>query len=172
MRTLLTLAMAITLSGSACHERVRAGEPMTRDQANRMIEELARNEGGASGGLNEKNLGGLSTPEGDIFFEFNQPFSAAQSPSLKVSALIYRFKEPPKPGVIEGFQAEEEAGTPTGGGTVEFEPENKGLYLARTYTQTADGERFQQDVRALIAASKVWGSDVLERVTQRVFHGQ
>ena len=41
----------------------------------------------------------------------------------------------PKPGIIEGFQAEEKSGTDTGGGTVDYETENKSLFLSRTYTQ-------------------------------------
>ena len=62
------------------------------------------------------------------------------------------------------------AGTDTGGGTVDYEPENKSLFLSRTYTQAPPQTAFIEDMKRLMKASLVWGDEVLDRVASGVFH--
>lgn len=144
----------------------KGGEPMTREEAVRLVRAFFRGHGMNSSGLNANNLGGAMVGQGQIYFEY-QPRQQA----LKCSALIYKFHDKPKPGVLEGFKEEEQAKTAdTGGGTVDYEPENKGLYLSRTYTKTVDERAFRKDMRRLIKASLVWGDEVLDRVASKVFH--
>ncbi len=138
---------------------------ITRDEAIRMIQTYFKSHGVDSPGLNEINLGGASVGEHQIYFEY-RPTKRA----LKCSALIYKFRDDPKPGVIEGFKAEEEAKTAdTGGGVLEYEPMSKGLYLSRTYTDSVPDEEFAQDLKLLMRASEVYGSQVLEQVAAKVF---
>ncbi len=138
---------------------------ITRDQAVQMIQGYFKGHGVDGPGLNENNLGGASIGEYQIYFEY-RPAKRA----LKCSALIYRFRDEPKPGVIEAFKAEEEAGTAdTGGGELEYEPASKGLYLSRTYTDGVPDEEFAGDLQRLMTASQVYGNQVLERVAAKVF---
>lgn len=138
---------------------------ITRDQAVRMIQGYFKSHGVDSPGLNENNLGGASLGGYQIYFEY-QPSKHA----LKCRALVYRFRDKPKAGVVEGFEAMEEAETAeTGGGTLEYEPANKGLYLSRSYTDCVSGDEFARDLQRLMRASEVYGDQVLERVASKVF---
>src|SRR5687767_6972639 len=90
-----------------------AGVAMTREAAQRLVQGLLAAEGTPpSPGINPQGFGGLSAGGASLYFEWHEDTKA-----LECSALVYRFREPPKPGVIEGFQAEEREGTDTGGGT-------------------------------------------------------
>lgn len=75
----------------------------------------------------------------------------------------------PPPGVIDGFRKEAEEGTDSGGGEVAYEPENKSLFLSRTYAVLPSGLDFSRDMDALMKASVGWGDEVLDRVATRVF---
>jgi hypothetical protein len=142
------------------------GLPMTREAAQRLAQSFVRPEGPLqSPGLNEQGFGGIVMGGAQLYFEWHEDTQA-----LECSALVYKFHEPPKPGVIEGFQAEEKEGTDSGGGTVSYQPENRGLYLSRTYTQVPDERAFGKDMKKLMKASLIWGREVLDRVASRVFH--
>jgi hypothetical protein len=145
---------------------VAEGAPMTREAAQRLVQIFVRPEANPqSPGLNAEGFGGLVVGGAQLYFEWHEDTKA-----LECSALVYKFHEPPKPGVIETFQAEEKEGTDTGGGTVDYEPENRGLYLSRTYTQVPDERAFSKDMKKLMKASLKWGREVVDRVASRVFH--
>jgi len=130
-----------------------------------MIQGYFKSHGLDSRGLNENNLGGAAVGEYQIYFEY-QP----AQPALKCSALVHKFHDEPKPGVIEAFQAEEQAkAADTGGGWLEYEPANKGLYLSRTYTDGVSDEEFARDLGQLLKASEVYSDQVLDRVASKVF---
>ncbi|HEX8705613.1 MAG TPA: hypothetical protein VF815_42660 [Myxococcaceae bacterium] len=138
---------------------------MTRDEA----QQLARAVLAAAGqpesvGLNPQGFGGVAVDNAQLYFEWHEDQQA-----LECSALIYKFRDNPKPGVLEGFQAEQKAGTDTGGGAVDFETENKSLFLSRTYTQAPPHPVFVDDMKKLMKASLVWGGEVMDRVASRVF---
>ena len=138
---------------------------LNRDEAVRMIQAYFKSHGLDSPGLNESNLGGALVGEYQIYFEY---LPAEQA--LKCSALVYKFHAEPKPGVIEGFKAEEQEKTAdTGGGTLEYETANRGLFLTRSYAGTVSDEEFAQDLERLMKASEVYGEQVLERVASKVF---
>lgn len=141
---------------------------MTREDANRLIKAFASHHGGTVSELNMQNMTGLSVGGSDLFFTFHQPLFSNKKPSLEVSALIYRFRKAPNPKILEGFQAEHAAGTPAGGGELDYEEENKGLYLTRFYETVPSEDAFNAEVDGLAAASKTWGREVLERVANKV----
>lgn len=141
---------------------------MTRDEANRLIKSFASHHGGTVSELNMQNMTGLSVGGADLFFTFHQSFFSSKEPQLEVSALIYRFRKEPNPAILEGFKAEHAAGTPAAGGELDYEPENKGLYLTRFYGTVPSETAFHTEVDALAEASKRWSHEVLERVANKV----
>lgn len=132
----------------------------------RAHEQGARSVGEEPPALNQKGFGGAQLGEGEIFFEYHR-----EKRALECSALVYRFRSPPKPGVLDGFKAEAQGGTPTGGGELDFEPENGGLYLSRTYGDPVTHDAFVQELNALLGASVTWAKDVLPRVANKVNQG-
>jgi len=137
---------------------------MTKQDAQRLVEAYG-NHLGVHTTLNAKGLGGLQVGMGSLYFEYDE-----KTQSLECSALVYKFSTPPKPGIIEGFKAEAAAGTDTGGGQVDYETENQGLFLSRTYSTVPALIAMDGDMKRLLAAAQEWGSSVLPRVSQKVFH--
>ena len=149
---------------SSSHDIAHGGSPrMTRAEAEKLLAGFHARRGLAFTGLNEHDLAGAAIGEGALYFEY-LPAERA----LRCEALIYKFHDEPKPGVIEGF-VEEEKKTSTGGGHVRYEPESRGLYLARSYDTSPGDDAFAEEMARLMEASTVWGSDVLDRVASKVF---
>ncbi|WP_342374262.1 hypothetical protein NVS55_23145 [Myxococcus stipitatus] len=137
---------------------------MTRDEATQLVQSYMRAQGEhLSPGLNPNGLGGVAVGEAQLYFEHSSDTGA-----LKCSALIYRFRDAPRPGVLDGFRDEQKAGTDAGGGTVDFEPESKSLFLSRSYPTAPIDLVFASEMSKLMAASLVWGHDVFERVASKV----
>ncbi|AEI65491.1 hypothetical protein [Corallococcus macrosporus] len=138
---------------------------MTREEAQMLAQAfLAANGNPNSVGINPQGFGGVALGDAQLYFEWHDKEQA-----LECSALIHRFRDNPKPGILEGFQDEQKKGTDTGGGTVDFEPENKSLFLSRTYTTAPQIPIFNDDMKRLMKASLEWSSTVLNRVADRVF---
>jgi hypothetical protein len=148
---------------------VRAGQTVTRDHAVRLIRSFGRSMGVEGAGLNKNDTGGLLLGEGELFFEYHRALFTMEEPSLQCSALIYRFRDEPRDGLIDAFKAEEAGGTPTGGGTIEYDSATKGLFLTRAYVRTVDEKAFREDMTRLVRAGRRWGNEVLARVSQRFF---
>ena len=139
---------------------------ITRDEAVRMIQAYFKSQGLDSPGLNDNNLGGAMVGDNQIYFEYR-----AASRDLKCSALIYKFHDDPKPGVLDGFKEEEQRmTTDAAGAKLDYQPENKGLYLARTYTEPISDTEFVRDLTTMMKASEVYGEQVLDRVADKVFN--
>lgn len=136
---------------------------MTRDDAQRLVQAYMKSLNHQSEGLNPQGFGGVVVGDAQLYFEY----STAEG-SLEASALIYKFRDAPKPGILEGFQDEAKT-TDTGGGKVDYELENNSLFLSRTYVMAPAESMFVDDMWRLTQASRVWGKDVLERVASRVF---
>jgi len=133
---------------------------LSRDEAVGIIQRYLKSLGLESPGLNKNNLGGAAIGQYQIYFDYEP-----SKQRLKCSALIYKFHDDPGPGVIEGFKSaelEETAGA--GGRMVDYEPENKGLYLSRWYADIVSDEAFAEDLMSLMQASEIYGDRVLERV--------
>lgn len=137
---------------------------MTREEAQRLVQTFMKSLGQSSEGLNPQGFGGAVLGDAQLYFEYHTDKQA-----LETSALIYKFRDAPKPGVLEGFRAEEKSGTDTGGGAVDYEPENKSLFLSRTYSTMPPDTAFKADMQRLTQASLVWGDEVMDRVATRVF---
>jgi hypothetical protein len=138
---------------------------MTREEAQQLARALLTAAGQPdSVGINPQGFGGVAVENAQLYFEWHDKEQA-----LECSALIHKFRDVPKPGIIEGFQAEQKAGTDTGGGTVDYEPVNKSLFLSRTYTQAPPHPLFVDDMKRLMKASLVWSGEVLDRVASKVF---
>ena len=137
---------------------------MTREEAQRLLQVFMQSIGQPSEGLNPQGFGGAAIGDAQLYFEYH-----SDKQQLETSALIYKFRDAPKPGVLEGFRAEEKAGTDTGGGAVDYEPENKSLFLSRTYANAPAEPAFAEDMKRLMQASTVWGDTVMDRVASRVF---
>ena len=135
-----------------------------RDDAVKMVQKYFESYGVVSSGLNKNNLGGAAIGETQIYFEY-EPVEGV----LKCSALIYKFQVEPKTGILERFR-EEELITDTAGGKIDYEPENRGLYLSRIYSEQVETEQLREDLDQLRQASKVWGQEVLDRVAVKAFH--
>jgi hypothetical protein len=135
---------------------------MTRQEAERLVGGFGTSLG-VKAELTPGGFAGLSVETASLFFEYRD---SAQT--LDCSALVYRFHDAPRPGVLEGFAAEQAAGTDTGGGRVDYEPANQGLYLSRTYQAAPDAAAFAGDMRSLLKASLRWSDEVLPRVAERV----
>jgi hypothetical protein len=112
--------------------------------------------------LNSKGFGAAAVGEGEVFFEYHEADKA-----LECSALIYRFRAPPRPGLVDAFKAEAAAGTPTAGGEIDYEPENKGLFLSRTYAAVVPFATFVKEIDDLMIASVDWAKNAVPRVVQR-----
>ncbi|QRO01614.1 hypothetical protein JRI60_22620 [Archangium violaceum] len=137
---------------------------MTRDEAQRLVQAFMMSLGQPSEGLNPQGFGGAVLGAAQLYFEYHSDKQA-----LEASALVYKFRDPPKPGVLDGFREEEKAGTDTGGGAVDYETENKSLFLSRIYSTPPPDAAFKADMQRLTQASLVWGDEVLDRVASRVF---
>jgi hypothetical protein len=139
---------------------------VTRDEALKLIQAFYKARDVDSPGLNVNNLGGAMVGDSQLYFEYVPTGNA-----LRCSALIYRFRDRPRPGLLEAFQREASSGAAdAGGGVVDFQPENKGLYLTRVYTVVMSDEAFAADLTRLMDACRVWRSEVFGRVTERVLH--
>jgi hypothetical protein len=137
---------------------------MTSEEAQRLVQSFMRAQGEQlSPGLNPQGFGGIAKGDAQLYFEF-----VPTSGELKCSALIYRFRDAPRPGVLDGFRDEQKAGTDAGGGTVDFEKESKSLFLSRTYTTPPPEQSFELEMKRLMDASVTWGGPVFERVAARV----
>ena len=161
--------VSLLLTCSSCTLSAKSESTMdgiTRDEAVRMVRAYFKSHGLESPGLNEHNLGGAAVGENQIYFEYQPALRA-----LKCSALIYKFHDDPKPGVLEGFKVEEQRmTTDAAGAKLEYEPENKGLYLSRTYTEPIPDAEFGRDLTIMMKASDVYGEQVLDRVADKVFN--
>jgi hypothetical protein len=138
---------------------------MTLEEAQRLVQSFIQAHGGdaQASGLNAKGFGGAALGEAQLYFEH-----VKDSGALKCSALIYRFRDAPRAGLIEAFRDEEKKGTDTGGGKVDYETENKSLFLSRTYGVLPAAQQFKEDMDRLVEASLTWGEEVFERVADRV----
>jgi hypothetical protein len=139
---------------------------MTRDEAVSLVQHLYTALGVESAGLNEQNLGGAMIEDMQVYFEYKPDKGV-----LDCLALIYKFTDEPRPGILEEFAKEEASGkTDTGGGTLSYQPENRGLYLLRRYSERVPDADFINELGNLLAATRTWGGEVLERVSTKVFH--
>lgn len=90
---------------------------------------------------------------------------------LKCYTLIYQFADEPRPGILEACREEaQKSTTDMGGGRLEYDPDDRGLNLTRSYSKPVLVSQLTADLQKLQEASIKWGEEVLDRVASRVFH--
>jgi hypothetical protein len=139
---------------------------MTRREADTLMAELGK-VWGFKAGLDADGRASYAVETASISF-FYQP----STEDLECRALVYRFRAEPRPGLVEGYAAEEQAGTDCGGGHVEYQPSNKGLFLLRAYQEAPQVTVFSAELTKLMKASLKWVDEVVPRVAQHVLHPQ
>lgn len=133
---------------------------MTREEARGLVQRFMKRRGLESPGLNANGLGGVGVSDVDLYFEHRE-----DAGTLKCSALLYRFRGPAKSQVVDGFRRLEKAkALETGGARIDFEPESRGIYLARLYTALVPDAEFDTELQRLGEASIAWRTDGARRV--------
>lgn len=154
----LVLVLALASPPAAAK---KAGGPMTRDEAVKLVKAAAKLGGiEETPGLNAKGLGGFMLGPAQVYFEYQ-----AKPPSLVCRAHIFtRHKD-----LDAGLRAilEEEGKDHLGGGRFEYMSENRAMFLTREYAGGVEEAAFVAEVRALAEASMVWRREVLPRASER-----
>ena len=90
---------------------------------------------------------------------------------LRCSALIYRWREWPKPGLLEALRQEAQSGASnTGGATLDYVPEHRTLSLSREFDGMPSAAAFEQAMTQLREACSQWRTEVFARVAEQVLH--
>jgi hypothetical protein len=135
---------------------------MHQDDALAMVEEFLKAHGLDESAASSTKAG--SEDEGAVW----QPDIAFQvdpeSGELKCWALIFQFSRPTSAGFLAACLEEASKGADTGGGAVEYDPKDTGLYLTRTYTSRVGVAQLSADLQRLQEAGELWGDEVLDRV--------
>jgi hypothetical protein len=109
-------------------------------------------------GLNQEGLAGLSLAGRELYAEF-QP----EAKVLALHAVICRWPGQFDQHRLDSLQALTNSES-TGGGRLNYQPENGNLFLSRFYSEPPELPQFVEDAIALTAASAVWDERVVDRV--------
>ena len=126
---------------------------MTRSDAIRLVKALFAAIQMDSPGLNEQGFGGVMLPDADLYFEHQS------EGALVCYGRIYEFRKDAEPAVLEALRAEGKSLPP--GVRVEYVPETRRLFLARTYDNVIDEKGFLEQMAELARLTAIWGGDVL-----------
>lgn len=141
---------------------------MTRDEAEEVVAAHFRKHRVDRIGLNTQGAAGALIEGEQLLFEHD-----ADSGTLRCSALIYRFRERPFPGLIEALrEAAKQPEHETGGAGLLFRSDHLSLSLARQYTQAPPASLFEQDLAALREACTRWRRETFAAVAEQVRHGE
>ena len=136
---------------------------MNRNEANALIQAFFRHCQTSSPGLNQNNFGAASVGEGQIYWEFQ-----SANNHLLCSALIYRFTKPARPALLKECHNECANGADSGGGWLDYQEANQGLFLSRAYSKSPAPAEFIAQQQELLRASLWWSREVLDRVADKV----
>ena len=89
-------------------------------------------------------------------------------PVLTVSALVYRFRAAPRPGLVDAVLA---AATPADTGGGRLVAEDGAVLRRRAYAERVPAPRFATEVDALGRASVRWAEDLFARAVERYSAG-
>ena len=134
------------------------GDGMTREEAEKMMGALVGADSVAPH-FGEGDVAGVMLGPAALYFEYD-----AGRGTLSCGALVYRFRDAPRPEVLEDFLKETRG---AGGGALVYREETRALLLSRTYSGAVPPEEFAEDMKRLAAASLGWGSELLDRVASR-----
>jgi hypothetical protein len=151
-------------SSVLARRRGARGGRMKRSEAEALLRALTCAGGPGAPRFGEGDVAGLMLGPAALYFEYE-----AARGTLTCGALVYRFREPPRPGVLEDFLKENRG---AGGGALVYREATRALLLSRTYSGAVPAEEFVEDMKSLAAASLGWGAEVLERVASRHERGE
>jgi len=129
---------------------------MTRADAIRLVRALFAAYETESPGLNEQGFGGIMLPDADLYFEHQTPAEC-----LICYGRIFEFRKEVEPALLDALQAEGQSLPP--GLRVEYVPETRRLFLARTYNEVVEEKAFVEQMLALAQTTATWSNDVLSR---------
>jgi len=128
---------------------------MTRSDAIRLVKALFAAIQMDSPGLNEQGFGGVMLPDADLYFEHQS------EGALVCYGRIYEFAKDAEPAVLDALQA---AGQRLPSSLrVDYVPENRRLFLARTYSDVVEEKAFVEQMLELAKTTAAWSQDVLPR---------
>lgn len=140
---------------------------MTREEAAGLIAAHFRKHRIEQPGLNKQGAAGALIAGEQLLFEHD-----ANSGALRCSALIYRFREQPFPGLIEAMREVAKQPAPgTGGAGLVYRSDHMSLSLARQYTQVPPASVFEEDQAELRQACTRWRQETFATVAEQVRHG-
>lgn len=147
---------------------------MKQEEALRLVAEFLKTHGLDGSQPPDDASAEQSTEEGkgqDLFAGGDPSLAFRYFPDsgeLKCYALIYQFSDEPRTGILEACR--EEAGhAEMGGGELEYDPSDKGLYLTKVYSGPVPVSQLTTDLGKLHEAGVVWGEEVMDRVASKVF---
>lgn len=130
---------------------------MTRTDAIQLIDSVLATRGlDKVEALNEKNVGGMELPDAKLYFEYGPATG-----TLRCSAFIENFREPLKPDEWSRLKAKETEAS-AGGGQLDYQTENHGLFLTRVYDLAVPPAQFVADMERLMVASMKWEDEYLD----------
>lgn len=129
---------------------------MTRADAIRLVKALFRAVQMESPGLNEQGFGGIMLPDADLYFEHQSPGDC-----LVCYGRIFEFRKDAEPAVLDALHAEGQSLPP--GLCVEYIPETRRLFLARTYGDVVEEKVFVEQMMDLAKTTAAWSREVLPR---------
>lgn len=133
---------------------------MKREEATRQIEAFFRKLGMRASFSNEQNFVKASVGEAVLGFEFDE-----SEEILKAKALIYRFRNAPKPEILDAvYDQAKEANS--GGGQMFFDENDMTLYLEKDFVEPLGDENFHKQINILAQASFFWSSRKLQQVAE------
>jgi hypothetical protein len=128
---------------------------MTRADAVRLAKALSAACSMESPGLNDQGLGGIMLPDADLYFEHQS------EGALACYGRVYEFRKDAEPAVLEALLVEGKNLPP--GLRVEYVPETRRLFLARTYDEVVGERAFTEQMLELAKATAAWSNEVLSR---------
>lgn len=138
---------------------------MTREEATRLVAaHFAQHEVKAPGLDDEGRATALVGGE-QLSFEHLEDTGV-----LRCSALIYRWRDWPRPGLLEALREEARRSDDTGGGVLDYVPERRTLSLMRQFTRPLTAPQLEHALAPLRQACATWRSERFARVAEQVLH--
>lgn len=134
---------------------------MTKTQAEKQIETFFRKIGIAASFYPGKNFVKANVRDVLLGFEFIE-----NEEILRAKALIYRFRNAPKPEIRRAiFSQASEANS--GGGRIIFDEKELSLFIEKEFTEYLEPDIFRKKINILTQASLFWSSRKLQQVAEQ-----
>lgn len=134
---------------------------MTKTQAEKQLETFFRRLGIKASFFKDKNFVIANVGEVVLGFEFIE-----NEEKLKTKALIYRFRNAPKPEILNAIFAEASEAI-SGGGQIFFDKNELSLFLEKDFTENLDTDIFRKQVNILAQASLFWSNRKLRQIAEK-----